>query len=281
MNIQEITNALGVNVVDAVQTLGLVATQGSNPSFAFEGEWVGYSFFQQQGFALSFCDGSFYRDDDAVLGDEKILTTILFYNDESYYHHKNYQGGLPQGVVFTDDHVGVVARLGPPQWRFVEQGCVVCARWDVENYWILIFYDVSGSAIKHLQIGWILPLPPAPSALRVQLHGHPEFDLARSLFRKPVSDAGLARALSGFDLSDVASAKPTDWYVQIDHTADKGGELFFDQPRFPDPPGSFLFSGIKYFRRGIFGSPGFVGQLPHGIHFSFKPENFSICWASQ
>jgi hypothetical protein len=272
MDIRAIGQVLGTEVTGAAKSLGIASGRGSNPSFEFKGEWIGYSFFRQQGFALSFCDGAFYRDDDTAPGDETILTTVLFYNDESHYHHSNYQGDLPHGVAFADDHTAVVARLGPPQWRFVEQGRTVCARWDVERCWILIFYQLAGGGIKHLQVGWIPPAPAAPTALRIKLHGYPDFDVIHPLFRRPVSDAGLAHALPGFRLSEVAAAKPADWYVQVDHTTDKGVELFFDQPRLPDPPGVFLLSGIKYFRRGIFGSPGFAGRLPHGVEFSFKPE---------
>lgn len=272
MDISKIGEALGASIVDAAAVLGVVPTQGSNPLFEFEDEWIGYSFFRQQGFALSFCDGAFYRDDETTLGDEKILTTVLFYNDENYYHHKDYQGNLPGSVCFSDDHAAVVARLGQPQWKFVQYGRVVCARWDVEHYWILSFYDLTGYGIKHLQVGWNPPSPVAPTALRVKLHGYPDFDVVCPLLRKPVSDVALTQALSGFHLSEVTSAKPADWYVQIDHTMDKGVELFFDCPRPPDPPGVFLFSGIKYFRRGVFGSPGFVGRLPHGVEFGFKPE---------
>jgi hypothetical protein len=272
MDFANIERVLGKDIVWATQLLNIVATQGSNPSFDFKDEWIGYSFFRPQGFALSFCDGAFYRDDESMLGDEKILTTVLFYNDESYYHHKDYQGTLPLGLAFSDDHASVMAKLGQPRWKFVEHGLEVCARWDVDNYWLLVFYDHARSGIKHIQVGWNPPPPSTPTPLRKKLHGTPDFNVARAFFRKPVSDAGLAAALPGFDLSEVASAKPADWYVQVDHTADKGVELFFDQPRLPDPPGEFLFSGLKYFRRGIFGSPGFVGQLPHGIHFSFKPE---------
>ncbi|KAA0079281.1 hypothetical protein [Trinickia soli] len=273
MNILKIREALGSNVADAAAVLDVIATQGSNPLFEFKDEWVSYSFFRQQGFALSFCDGAFYRDDEANFGDQKILTTVLFYNDENYYHHKNYRGDLPYDISFSDDHTAVVARLGLPQWKFVNHRHVVCARWDVGHYWILTFYNLTGSGIKHLQVGWNPPPPIVPTGLRKELHGYPDFDIIHRLLRKPVSDPELTRALSGFRLSEVAAAKPSDWYVQVDHTTDKGVELFFDQPRPPDPPGAFLLSGIKYFRRGIFGSPGFVGRLPHGIEFCFKPES--------
>ncbi|NDV73505.1 hypothetical protein [Burkholderia cenocepacia] len=272
MDIVAIEHALGHPIDVATKALGVMSSQGSNPAFEFEDEWIGYSFFRPQGFALSFCDGAFYRDDETTLGDEKILTTVLFYNDESYYHHKDYQGNLPLGIVFSDDHAAVVARLGVPCWKFAAHGRAICARWDVGGYWVLVFYSATGPGIKHVQIGWNPPAPNPPTPLRVKLHGHPDFDVARSFFRRPVSDAELTDALRGFQLSEVTSAKPDDWYVQVDSTTDKGVELFFDQPRAPDPPGDFLFSGVKYFRRGIFGSPGFAGRLPHGIEFSFKPE---------
>jgi hypothetical protein len=122
MNIRQIEQALGMGITAAASLLGIDACQGSNPAFEFEDEWIGYAFFREQGFALSFCDGAFYRDDETNLGDEKILTTVLFYNDEDRYHHKNYPGDLPQGVAFSYDHAAMMAKFGPPRWQFIEQG---------------------------------------------------------------------------------------------------------------------------------------------------------------
>lgn len=114
-----------MGITAAASLLGIDACQGSNPAFEFEDEWIGYAFFREQGFALSFCDGAFYRDDETNLGDEKILTTVLFYNDEDRYHHKNYPGDLPQGVAFSYDHAAMMAKFGPPRWQFIEQGHIV------------------------------------------------------------------------------------------------------------------------------------------------------------
>ncbi|GAB2909721.1 hypothetical protein GCM10027093_54790 [Paraburkholderia jirisanensis] len=272
MNILKIENALGMEVTQALRLLEVDASLGSDPVFKFDGEWLGCSFFYKQGFAICFCDKAFYCDDNSNIGEEKILTTILFYNDEEYYHHKKYEGNLPANISFSDDHQSVVGRLGMPQWRFVQNGKVVCARWDSGHTWIVAFYNDTNGAIKHVQFGWNPPTSPVPTDLRISLYGYPDFDLIRPLFRKSITDPAVVNALSRFRLSEVKKAKPDDWYVVVDHTSDKGIELFFDDPRKPDPPGPYLFSGIKYFRRGIFDSPGFTGRLPHGIKFSSKPE---------
>ena len=272
MNVSKIKDALGLNVVEALRLLEVDATQGDDPLFTFNGEWIGYSFFHQQGFAVSFCDDAFYRDNNSNIGDEKILATILFYNDEEYYHRKDYKGYLPEGISFQDNHESTIGRLGLPKWKFVRDGKTVCARWDSGHVWFVIFYSETNGLIKHLQVGWHPPIPPIPTGLRNELYGYPDFDVVRPLLGKSVADLDVVHAFSRFKLSEVERAKSDDWYVVVDHTADKGIELFFDDPRDPDPPGPYLFSGIKYFRRGIFGSLGFVGKLPHGIEFSFKPE---------
>jgi len=100
MNILKIDEALVSNVAEVAIMWDVIAIQGRNSSFDPEDEWVSYALFPRQGFALPFCDGTFYH------------SRRFIWQCREFFHHKAYGGDLPGNIFFSTLVQRMMARLG-------------------------------------------------------------------------------------------------------------------------------------------------------------------------
>lgn len=246
-------------------------TYAKQPDFTLpEHSPIGGIFFIKLGFSITFCPPEFYHIDDALAGQDPIITNIQIYSGDEEHGHVRYVKSLPFNLSFDDSRQSLNKKLGAPIWQFPFVPPFKLERWNLGDKWLLVEYSADMSTIKMIQIG-LVPKKPKLSILPKIVQ--PDVQALLSTFGKEPKAVLAHPGYAGIDISGVPKASIHDGRShEIDALETHGVELYFRSSKNQHQTGKNILSGARYIRKGVNWSAGFDGHLPQGLRFEDTPE---------